>query len=210
MGNWKAATLVWPGLRNGRRRTELGEKRGKDGGRSGTLISQQLVTSVGQHLLRHLWTLFLEHICPCGPLRLSGLCRNPHFWEVSGGLAAAEWSYCVLGPRLALCLKPCDPAPLAPPDLNGWEPQWKAAHLQRGHLLPRKWPGCKQGCSLSSDFRTHTARLSENKHLKETGRNFHQQSGPESGWRHKGKVLKVEPAGLMSKKKPWSRGKTLR
>ena len=127
---------MWPGLRNGRRRTELGEKWGKDGGRSGTLISQQLVTSIGQHRLRHLWTLFLEHICPCGPLRLSGLCRNPHFWEVSGGPAAAEWPYCILGPRLALCLKPCDPALLAPPDLNGWGPQWKAAPLQRGSCCP--------------------------------------------------------------------------
>ena len=78
----------------------------------------------------------------------------------------------------------------------------KGSASTEGFLLPRKWPGCEQGCSLCGDFRTHTARLSENKHLKETERNYHQQSGPESGWRHKGKVLKVEPAGLTSKKKP--------
>ena len=41
-------------------------------------------------------------------------------------------------------------------------------------------------------------------------RNCRRQSGPESGWRHKGKMLKVEPARPTSQGKLWSRGKTLR
>lgn len=94
---------------------------------------KQLVMSIGQHLLRHLWMLSSGILPSSWVLSLSRPCRNPHFWEVSEDRPLLNSLTVWTKPRLALCLKPYDSsAPTGPtwPEMVGGS-QWKQ-RLYRG------------------------------------------------------------------------------